>query len=557
MKPVYFLLNDEARNAPVCRLRLDHLTEVLESTGFLCIGDLLKPIQGSRNRLHWICGLDPQDAKHLSDRVELLRAHIDRNGNVAWHDYHAACGGTAAPASVRPETISTGGASDPLDSPVADDASLVPSFEIASGADFIRAFPEVIEAIVRARAHPVDRAILVDRLSRQPSDRMTLDQIASSVPVRITRERVRQRETKILLHISNALIHGRQRSLGVQFRPSFTEYWRAAAVQFGGETEITFARFLQVLSSAWNVPAEQLFAHLPLITSVLTSRATVPDALRAHMRRDSRFYQELSEADAATPVTRLALGKVVDSLLADGIETVRALFDAARAGRGPDPRSAAGRVVEKVLSALVAALGEDGQIDWSRYESELGLLRLPAVDPSSISAFLATLIPDLEAIIHANHYSLRALDIFRLRIAVAPALRATLAQTADRLGTHGPSIKREESTLLSGLNDHLVARDLTRSVVSVSPVYLAYWADAADIYGHCGGTLKSFRELAISRWKVSLEELDGPAEILWAVLSQYPAGRPRGKREVADRAVAPATAEPTGTVVLRGFQRVH
>ena len=67
-----------------------------------------------------------------------------------------------------------------------------------------------------------------------------------------------------------------------------------------------------------------------------------------------------------------------------------------------------------------------------------------------------------------------------------------------------------------------------------------------------------FCALVSERWEVSRQQVDGSAEIMWAVLNEYPGGRPAMKRTRPEH-LLPENVQrsPEGVIVLRGFRRVH
>lgn len=557
---IFFMLSREARATSVIFLGIGRVAIFLESIGLVTLGDLLRQVELDSGGFRKIPGVSPEDEMHLRKCLSLVELNIDSRGDVAWDDYSRAMGLLGY--SQKESPVVSIGSKDIVfsDSDSEGDwpGAPVPAREIANGFDFILALPEVIEAIVASRENEADRAILVERLICPLGQRKTLEQVASLQTFPITRERIRQRESKLLAQLCDAFLHGRFRRLGVSFRPSFICYWKIAAEQFGDAERISFNHFIEGLETAWGVPAEQIFDHLPIIASVLTRKAVFPESLRTNMRRGFKIYRKINDADAGVPVTMLAVGRAADDLSDIGIETIGELFEAARGADGFGLNRASGQTVEKVISALVEALGDDGRIDWRYYQKKLGLVRLPLHSPLSAEEFLATLNEGLVDVIRTNKYTLRASEIFRRRIAVPRMLRPTLAETAENLGTHGSSIKREESVLLSGLNDQLVARDMTHSSVAFCQRYLGYWAEAENAYLNCSGDFRVFCSIVASRWNLEPgHSLDG-AETLWAVINRYPGGRPprKRKRGVAIRARQGAS-ELVGIVMLRGFRRVH
>ena len=556
---LFFTLSEASHAVPVSFLRLGTVTTDLADAGLTTLGSLLSRVEIEPRGIEGIPGLDRTAVLHIYHTLEALAAVVDDEGNIDWEGFNPDSGAIPSAPIVDPQ-VSQESAIQPAASDDARESEVesVPSDEVKDGYGFIDSFPEVINAIIRTRKHEADRLILTERLARQPHERKTLEQVAAAVPGSLTRERIRQRERKILEQLAGALLYGRPERLGLSFRSSFTSYWRQAGQWFGQKQEVTFANFIQGLQEAWSVPADRLFIHLPLIMSVLTSKATIPERMRSQMKLDPRVYRKLDDETRQLPLTKLATGKFTGEIMEYGVETIGDLFELVRAGRGPDPWTRAGKIITQVIAGLTEALAENGSITWPRYAQAMGLVRLPEDDSSSAAEFLRKLSHDMEMIIGANAISARATQIFTVRIAVPRTSRLTLAEAAAVLNTHGPIIKRVESLLLAALNDQLIDRDFTRSRVMYEPRFLDHWADAALIHHECEGDFALFCALVSKRWGVSRHQLDESAEILWAVLNEYPGGRPAMKRTRPEH-LLPGNVQRTleGLIVLRGFRRVH
>ena len=128
------------------------------------------------------------------------------------------------------------------------------------------------------------------------------------------------------------------------------------------------------------------------------------------------------------------------------------------------------------------------------------------------------------------------------------------------LGTGGPSIKREETVLLSLLNAQLVNGDQSRAGVIWRPDFLAWADEAAAEWQASEGEFEAFVRRLATRWEMDAGKLRQEAAGLWAVLSLYPAGRRRRvKRPSTEPAPLASIDQPEvqGLIVLRGFRRVH
>ena len=112
--------------------------------------------------------------------------------------------------------------------------------------------------------------------------------------------------------------------------------------------------------------------------------------------------------------------------------------------------------------------------------------------------------------------------------------------------------------MLAALHTQLVERDFTRANVFFDSVFLAHWKDAARYHAFSRGTYEEFVRQAAIGWNVSADFVRVHAEVLWAVLTGYPARRAAARvRSPIPRAMRPSDFEIGGTIVLRGFRRAH
>lgn len=518
-------IDPKALDVPVTALRLPKKTEILEARGLTTVVEL---VDGMKSGMLWqLPGIGLGTIRMIERRLSLLPAAIDPDtGMVNWQSYAQACG-----------------------------FELVPERPVSSGQEFLSAFPSAIEGILRLHENPVDRLILIERLAKEPGERKTLEEIARSSPQRITRERVRQRQERLLTALSNALLHDDHRELGFHFRESFSSRWKAAAELFSGKSEVAFREFLEGLEQAWEVPSSELLPNLPFVTSVLTSRAQIPHQLRQGMKLHPRLHGPVSNQVARAPITWLTTGRALGDIRDRGVDTIGDFIDAARNGSLPATHTSVGKCCTELLAALGEALDEDGSLDWMTYGAAMKLSVLPTAGRDTPEAFLRHLNVDLEEIIRDNAITLRAADIFRLRTCLPQSTRRTLAEVAEMLGCHGPSIKREESIVLDTLNGQFVDRDFTFSRVIYRPQYLRWWREARLAYDEDRSSYLSFCNALARGWSLPLGVVHDNAEALWAVFARYPNGR---RMPVRRRNHTPAVSEfDGGTIVLRGFRRLH
>ena len=142
--------------------------------------------------------------------------------------------------------------------------------------------------------------------------------------------------------------------------------------------------------------------------------------------------------------------------------------------------------------------------------------------------------------------------------------RPTLLDVATELGTHGPTVKREETLLLARLHTQLIEGDMTDSAVIWRPNFLSYFKAAKGLHDTVGNDYSHFCNLLGQKFGINSNEIANSVEGLWAVLSLYPGGRRvnliRHRIAVLARSrekTSSPHSTPEGVVVLRGFRRPH
>jgi hypothetical protein len=439
-------------------------------------------------------------------------------------------------------------------------AALLPEeADFATGDVFLASLPSVVSQIASRLKDPLDAAILLRRIAKPPGEQETLDDLAKSHRPRVSRERVRQKERGLLKELARGLIWDDYGELGIHFRSSFSARWKAAADRFRGSDEITFAGFMAGLCEVWGVDAGAVIQQAPVIMAVVTGDAQMPASFRSGFRIDPCYYGPLPASTTSLKLRVLRLGKHADGLLEYGIETVGDLIDCCRTGRIAEIESKASREGLAQLGILAGCLTEDGAVDWSRYRQRQKIPVVPAVAPASAADFMRAIATEVETLLRESGITGRAADIFRLRTSRQLVERLTLDETAQRLGTYGPSVKREETVFLEFLNDLVVGRDFAQAPAWLDETWLGYWREANELYLTAPADFERFARMLIDKWGLPQSARSASLPTLWAVLSGYPDGRRQARRRGRLTAnPAPAeTAADTGRIRLTGFARLH
>lgn len=514
-------------------LHLGTKTATLEAHGIRTVGDAATALPS----LLSLSGIGRATVATLETRLSLLADVQTESGGVDWERY---CEGVGIPLLPL--------AGDPVD-----------------GTAFVAGLAGVIAEIGIKLEDDVLRQIIDRRLSRLPHQRATLEEIGTSDGVDLTRERVRQIESRFLKWMVAALLDDDYSNLEVHFRPGFASFWRAAADRLSGSDEISNAALIDGLAEVWQVDPALLAEHLPFIVTIIAGDVPTGRTLGDGARLGKDLI-DLPPAAAALPIRRLQLGKTARTLEAHGLQTLGELVDAVRTGaisRGSGSRF---RSAIDHLTSLEGVLDDDTGVDWDAYLSRTGTATLPVAPTDNSSTFLHTLIPTLIKLLEIGNPTTRSPVIFARRTSHPVEVRMSTEALAKELGTHGPSIKREETELLVFLNEVLIGGNLAIAGVHMRHDFLAMWKDAADCFEAADGDVTRFKRDLSAKWLIGSADVEQALPTVVAVLTGYPykrLGRYSKLAALGPQAVLPPPfieEEDQKTLVriaLRGFRRQH
>jgi hypothetical protein len=503
----------EARALPLSILQLGAKGHLIQKAGFQTVGDIADTDLHSLRRLS---SVGNSTVMLLRERLAAL-GEAGKDGVLDWQRF--------AEAAEMP---------------------LLPAGPVATGADLITVLPHVLAKLAGYLRDDSYRDILANRLCCAAREQATLDEIGlRSIPP-VTRERIRQKESKLLLQLTGALVWDRDGKLGVQFHPDFIGWWRRAAAEFEGVDEIGFDEFVERLADTWEVTFDQLVPHLPFIIAIVTGEARMPASFRAGARLDHRL-RNLSPETAATPVLRFRLGRAGQRLAERGIMTLANLVQLASQGE-------LSNALETGLARIADAVRKDGTMDWQVYASVMQLETLPSRTPASANVFVGEFGGTVGDLLQRLHSTDRCARIFELRTRHPANSRPTLARIAEALKTHGPTVKREETDFLEELHNILVDREFAEVPVWLDQSWLDYCTEAFSSFRSSESDYGRFHAGLALRWNMPLSHAAEAAPGLWAIFTGYPQGRHR-RAEMQEEPYL--SVEPAARIQLRGFRRLH
>jgi len=515
---------------PIGVLHLGVKTATLERAGFRTVGDLASV---SREQIIRIPTVGWRTADLLSENRQALIDASDAETGTDWDRYCETTRIPLLPHEGRPR----------------------------SGKDFLASLPDFLAEVADNLADETFSAILRERICQPPERQKTLDEIAATTSPPVTRERIRQKEKKLLGQLTGGLLNETYGTLGIHFRPEFSVWWKRAADRLSHLEEIEFTDFVEALSAEWEVPNHAVIAQLPIILAIVTGEPQMSGEFRAASRVDPRLFGDLRREVLGLPLNRLRLGRYVERLAEAGSETVGDIVARLRAGSLGARGGKAAEVAAMHANQLASCLRDDGLIDWRSYRTANALSCLPASPTVNAAEFVATLRDTVCDLLSVCRVTKRASEIYRLRTSRTLGGQMTLQAVADALDTHLPTVKREETVFLSFLNGVLIGHDFSKLPVWLDDLWLEYWDEARASYESARDNYGEFSENLAWKWRLTVRDIGKAAPTIWAVLSGYPTDR-RSKRSISKAPVVspiiyPDPQLPAGRIRLRGFRRVH
>lgn len=534
-------LSELALSLDIGVLHLGPKTERLRGRGISTVRELL--CVSLTEILSWQ-GMGRSTTSRIQEGVEALKRAQAPEGNIDWEIYCEHMRLILLPKQSLSQTMS----------------------------ETILLLPSVIEETVLAGETDENRLILEKRIMKPPAERMTLEAVSELMPVKITRERVRQKEAKILQRLASALIYNDYAQSPYHFRPEFTAPWSKAADQFASsEDEISLTSLVEGLELAWGVSRDMFSEQLPLITAIITGDLASGDEFKRALPVEMPLLLQGSGLALELPLKRLQIGKAANSFAETGINTIGDFLNAIATGDVEIGENKASRTTYEQINIFAHCVEESGETNWPQYAQDAGVPDLPAYRIETPQGFLEAIIPTGVSVLQARQLSARAPDIFKLRTSVGLATRPTMDAMAAKLGGFGPTIKLVETKLLKFLNEVFIEGNVALARAHVDEEFLSYWAIIEGTFTKFDGDVEHLvRELS-EKWGITKEELNKHMPAIVAVLTGYPMGRLTRFSKVVRKTVhSPRklhVLEMQDTkeerefvprmVSLRGFRRTH
>lgn len=480
-------------NTPVTSFHLGPRASSLQTKGYDTVRSLASWYDEGAPRL---ANFGKTSVEHAKKIIEGLPPAIDKNLKIDWDIFCARTGIT-----LLPETKN-----------------------IPVGPDFLRFIPKIIEEIVSAAADSVEADIVSDRLAKFTAEQHTLEELGLKHGV--TRERIRQKQKKLLRRISEGLLDGHYETAQYRFRPEYAALWQEAEEAFNEQEELNANSFFEALTTTWKVTRNDLIDHLPFIFAVLTKSGRIPGSFKIYARFPQILGMELPGLISVKPLQELRLGRYADLLETDEIKTVGDLLQELVADEKKTPNASAHTVLAALdrIESFIEQLDCIYDFSWEGYYEFHGRTILPDKDTQTPTSFLESLKPVILRAVEEGEFHQYSREILIYRSFPPKNERITSQEIANMVGTHGPTISRNELVMNTRLKAQLVAKDFSRSSIIFRDSFLVYWKELSEIHERCS-SVSEFKFKMTNQWNLVPGMLDDTINLIWSILSFHPPGK--------------------------------
>ena len=511
-------------------------TELLRSVGYKTIGDITS---AGAEQILSLTNIGKTTYKMIERSLAALSKAQTSSGAIDWEDY-----------------------SQELEIPM-----VPPDRMIADGSSFVAMVATTIGQLGSTLGDPVLQKILSERISRPPHDQATLEEIGSTLPVTLTKERIRQREEMFLEAVSAALVYDDYSDLNIHFRPEFSSYWKRAAEHFSDSGEdLPFTELVDGLVKTWGVAKDVLYMQLPLITAVISGGAMSTATYGDITRLDPRLLS-LSETEKAVPLGHLQIRRSARALKSRGINTVGDLVEKIICGEVSRSSSLPIKTAIDNLDVVAENLDPVHGINWERYLELTQTQTFPTKRVGNASEFFSNLQENVSEFLEAASPRLRSQRIFEMRTSRPNATRLTLEQVASALNTYPSSVNKEEIGTLAFLNNVFLEGDHSLAGVHFRPEFARMWDQIKAIFDEVDGNAKLFQRLLAADFNLSKSQIEAAMPTLIAVLTGYPYRKleqyTRLKKDIPITDDEPESKKiksepvPLDRIKLKAFRRTH
>jgi len=389
-------------------------------------------------------------------------------------------------------------------------------------------------------------AIADDRIGKAPSESATLEQLGDRC--NITRERIRQLEMRFLKSLRSSLVdpyHNRKLIL----HPDFSTRFETLSDRLLEREELPLIELAQLVADIWNCSLKEAVAAMPPLIAIIEGSARAVGTLRRLTETAPKVFEKFPRNARRYPISNMGLGKGVAGRCARmGLVDIGNLRQAYL--KGVD----FGEHETRIRFALeaVSQFSENKGFEQERYCNLMKIALLP-IEAQDWRGYIKTLLTDVRQCIETEAFWSNSLVIYDKRTSLPVGERMTLQKLADRLLTHGPSIKKTETEFIARFKEMVIDRNPYRLPATIRQDWLDLWRLFYRTFERFGTNPVVFRNSLLDQIECDPKDLDSCMPLIWAVVSGKLTRKTRGNLLV-DMKSEKLLLKP---VKLSGFRRQH
>jgi hypothetical protein len=426
---------------------------------------------------------------------------------------------------------------------------LVPERDEVDGGELAFSVFSLVRLVCLADPSEAAPLIFEHRICKSGSDAATLDDVAGMLSEKVTRERVRQIEMRVLKQTASLLLQPFPTLGVVLVRPKLKRKFEGLAKALGDHDEIGLAELGFLISSEWGCSLPEAFRALPIVMAVIEGTARASADLRRLGDSPDQFFHPLRGAARNWSAQTIGAERSLSLKLEGyGISDLEGLRNAWIVGQD------FGRHDEYVRRVLQAACS--GPLDDAAFANQLGQFTGREVVPKEQvdwSGYIEAVRRDVAAIIRTGTFRSDADLIFDARTSKLPSERMTMDALGGKIGRIGVTVKQIETSTLERLASAILRAREGYAQCIFQPDWLRMWDEMQKTFQRFSTDQKSFRRSVEQAFEIEEVPMTMGMPTIWAVLSGLPTRKSYGKSRV-EGAKSAALLSP---VRLAGFRSVH
>ena len=412
---------------------------------------------------------------------------------------------------------------------------------------------EVISSIISSVAEedPSSHAESISqyRICASGSESATLSEIAEMSSEKITRERVRQIEKRILKQVFQLLTQPYPTIGKVLVRPVLKLKFSDLLERLAGIEEISPADLGLLISQVWHCSPAEAFRLLPMIIAIIEGAARNTSDLKRLGDSPIEFFQTIEGNRGHWAVQNLAAERSLSIKFSTlGILTIEDLRVAWLNGLGFGQH-------EEFVRLVLSVACSDSLNDADFLTALSDKIKSPIIpnQPKNWTGYFETIRHDIAEIIDHGTFWADARLIFEERTSKLPSERRTMAALGEKLNRIAVTVKRTETETLSRLALTILHNEGGYIQCLLRPDWIEFIHELNLAFSRFPNDPKMFRHSLEQSLQVDEEVITMAMPTVWALLSGKLTRKTYGKAKV-DLKELKQTLAP---VKLSGFRSVH